>query len=94
MRTDRIEWDDAKARLNLAKHRVSFETAMAVFEDPYGLIQADDEAAEERWQTIGLAHSKLLCVIWTERHGTVIRIISARKANRKEQDRYVRQARS
>ena len=94
MRNDRFEWDDDKARLNLAKHKVSFDTASAVFDDPNAIIEADDEPDEERWHTIGLAISNLLYVIWTERHGNIIRIISARKANRDEEDRYYRQART
>ena len=93
MRNDRFEWNDDKAWLNLAKHKISFETATAVFDDPYAVIEADDEPGEERWQTIGLAAQNMLFVIWTERHGNIIRIISARKANRQEEDRYYRQAR-
>ncbi len=93
MRNDRFEWDDDKAWLNLAKHKVSFETATAVFDDPNAVIDADDEPDEERWQTIGLASNNILFVIWTERHGNIIRIISARKANSLEQDRYYRQTR-
>ena len=94
MRNHRFEWDDGKARLNLAKHKVSFETATVVFDDPNAIIETDNEPDEERWKTIGLSPDNLVFVIWTERHGTIIRIISARKANRHEEDRYYRQARS
>jgi uncharacterized DUF497 family protein len=92
MRDGQFEWDDEKARKNLAVHRVSFQTATAVFADINALVEADDEASEERWQTIGLASSQMLFVVWTERHGDVIRIISARRATRHEEDRYFRQA--
>lgn len=92
MRSDRFEWDDEKARINLAKHKVSFERATAVFDDENALIDADDESEEERWRTIGLDADRVLVVIWTERRNSVFRIISARKANRYEQDRYHRQA--
>ena len=89
---DRFEWDDDKARSNLAKHGVQFEDACLAVDDPNALIEADDEPCEERRQTIGLAVDQLLFVIWTERHGNIIRIISARKADREEQNRYYRQA--
>ena len=92
MRNDRFEWDDGKAWLNLAKHRVSFETATAVFDDPNALIQADDELGEERWQTIGLVHGIIVILvahsIRFESGTEVVRIISARKANSKERNRY------
>ena len=92
MRNDRFEWDDDKARLNLRKHGVDFEDACRAIDDPNALIEADDEPDEERWQTIGLAADQVLFVIWTERHGNIIRIISARKATREEENRYNRQA--
>jgi uncharacterized protein len=94
MKNDRFEWDDEKARRNLAYHKVSFETASDVFDDPNALIEVDDEPDEDRWQTIGVSSTQVLFVIWTERYGNIIRIISARKANRHEEDRYYRQARS
>jgi uncharacterized protein len=93
MRNDRFEWDDDKAHLNLRKHGVDFEDACLAVDDPNALIEADDEPAEERWQTIGLSVDQVLFVVWTERHGNITRIISARTANRQEQDRYYRQAR-
>ena len=92
MRNERFEWDDEKAWLNRAKHKVSFERATAVFDDNNALNEADDEPSEERWQTIGFDAARILVVIWTERRNNVIRIISARKANRNEEDRYYRQA--
>jgi uncharacterized protein len=93
MRNDRFEWDDDKARTNLRKHGVYFEDACLAVDDANALIEADDEPAEERWQTIGLSVDQVLFVVWTERHGNIIRIISARTANRYEEDRYYRQAR-
>lgn len=94
MRNDRFEWDDEKARANLAKHNVSFATAISAIDDPNALIEFDhSEPAEDRWRTTGIAGLNVLVVIWTERVGNRIRIISARKANRHEEDRYYRQAR-
>ena len=93
MRSDRFEWDDEKARRNLAFHKVSFERAAAVFDDSNALVEADDEPEEERWRTIGMGANQVLFVVWTERYANIIRIISARKADRHEEDRYYRQAR-
>jgi uncharacterized DUF497 family protein len=50
----RFEWDEAKNRRNLAKNRISFETAKLVFEDPHALsIQDRAVENEERWQPLG-----------------------------------------
>lgn len=51
----RFEWDDAKDRRNLTKHRISFETANLVVEDPHALSVPDRIVEdEERWQTLGM----------------------------------------
>ena len=93
MRNERFEWDDEKARKNLLKHGVSFEEAALALDDASAIIEIDDsDPYEERWRTIGLAWESILFVVSTERHGGIIRIISARTANRNEQDRYNRQA--
>ena len=88
-----FDWDDAKNRSNLRKHGVSFDTASLVFDDPYALMLQDRfENGEERWQAIGrIADSVVLVVAHTvkARAGTeVIRIMSARKADRRERKRY------
>jgi uncharacterized protein len=50
----RFEWDDAKNQRNLAKHKVRFETAVLVFDDPCSLTQRDEATdEEERWITLG-----------------------------------------
>jgi len=57
----RFEWDEEKNRANIRKHRVSFDTAKIVFEDPRQLsIQDRYEGGEERWQTIGLVRGTRL----------------------------------
>ena len=89
MRDDSFEWDDNKAANNLRKHGVSFVEASTVFADPAGIDEEDDDPDEERWKRIGLTQSGLLSVIYTER-ASRIRIISARKATRHEQDSYSR----
>ena len=88
-----FEWDERKAASNLAKHGVAFETAKGVFYDPYALLDDDcSDPAEERWRIIGHTQGGVLFVVYTERHADNIRIISARRATRHEQDSYYRQA--
>ena len=87
-----FEWSVAKARANLKKHGVSFEDAQSVFYDEYAR-QFDDEAhsdKEERFIMLGMSiRSNVLVICHCERSGGhVIRIISARKATRKEQKFY------
>jgi hypothetical protein len=85
-----FEWDPQKAAANLAKHRVSFEDAATVFGDPLGRMMADPRhsAEEERLVLPGLSQDKhLLAVMYVDR-GAAIRIISARRATRRERRDY------
>lgn len=92
----RFEWDPAKARSNERKHGVGFEIASHVFEDSHALVEQDRiEGGEQRWQTLGLVGEVLLLLVaHTVRFedeteaAEVIRIISARKADRKERQHY------
>ena len=93
IRKMRFEWDQEKNRANLAKHKVSFETALSVFYDPFALsIQDRVVDGEERWQTSGLIDGVILLIVahtWTDDDGDeVIRLISARKATRNERQAY------
>ncbi len=86
----RFEWDPAKAKRNLRKHRISFEEASSVFYDPLAATGADPDHSlgEERMITFGISSSgRLLVVAHTER-GDTIRIISARAATRHERKIY------
>ena len=88
-----FEWDPAKARENLKKHRVSFEMAVTVFDDSLHLSIVDSATArEERWVTIGLAADKRTLVVvhtYRARRGAeVLRIISARLATKHERRQY------
>ncbi len=87
-----FEWDSAKAAANFLKHGVSFEQAAYAFRDPFGIEWIDDSAdyGEERVILLGRSGGQLLSVVYTERHES-IRIISARKATKHEQDTYYRQ---
>lgn len=89
-----FEWDENKAESNWRKHRIEFTMAMQVFSDPYRVVKYDAAHGngEERWQTIGMVASApmVLMVVYTERdsEGEVIRLISARKANKDEHRTY------
>jgi uncharacterized DUF497 family protein len=98
----RFEWDPQKAARNLHKHGISFEIASHVFDDPFVLSYIEGiEHCEERWQTIGCVEGFLLVlVVHTIREEDedgaaieVIRIISAREADRKERKRYEEETR-
>jgi uncharacterized DUF497 family protein len=83
-----FQWDPAKARANLRKHRVDFADAVGVFDDPRALTLDDPHPGEERWVTLGLdTLGRLLVVCWTSRDDD-IRIISARPASRREMKQY------
>ena len=89
--TKKFEWDDRKATANRRKHDVAFEHAHQVFDDPYAIDGSDDDVDEERFTRLGFANGALLVVVYTERGGR-IRIISARKARRREQGDYFSQS--
>ena len=85
-----FEWDANKARLNLAKHGIRFEEATTVFGDALSATIFDPahSSAEDRFIILGRSHlDKLLVVVPTER-GDNIRIISARRASRRERKFY------
>jgi uncharacterized protein len=84
----RYEWDPAKAEANEKKHGVRFADAVAVFGDGRALTLDDRHAEEERYVTLGMdAFARLLVVVYTWR-GETIRVISARKATRRERAQY------
>ncbi len=88
-----FEWDPTKARVNLAKHGVDFETACRVWDDPLHVILPDRfEDGEERWHAIGMVGPVVLLIVVhnypdpeTDGH---VRIIGARKTTRQERKLY------
>ncbi|MBF0315993.1 MAG: BrnT family toxin [Oligoflexia bacterium] len=87
----KFEWDKSKALSNLQKHRVSFEEAATIFGDPRAVTipDLDHSDGEPREVTIGLSCNMIITVVsHTDRHGR-IRIISARRATKKEQRVYL-----
>ena len=98
----RFQWDPAKAASNLRKHGVSFEAAVRAFADPFALTEQDRvEDGEQRWQTLGVVEGYFLILVahvsWDEDEDglpiEIIRIISARSADRKERRRYAQENR-
>lgn len=85
-----FEWNREKAASNLSKHRVSFEEATTVFDDPFyvDFYDPDHSEDEERYLIVGESNQgRLLIVSYTER-GNSIRLISAREVTRTEQAAY------
>ena len=85
-----FEWDLKKAKTNMGKHGVSFEEASTAFKDTLSLTINDPlhSSDEKRLVLIGMSYNnRILVVVHTERGGN-IRIISARKATKKERKYY------
>ena len=84
-----FEWDDVKAQINKQKHGISFEQALKVFEDENRLEEIDEKHSENeiRYVSIGRVND-ILYVVYTERAENT-RLITARRANKKERTRYL-----
>jgi len=87
-----FEWDPAKAASNLRKHKVGFELAATIFQDPFmqSILDEDHSEFEQRWITMGHARDGRLLVVShtdarTEGDKISVRLISARPATRNEQ---------
>lgn len=89
-----FEWAEGKSLRNRDKHGVTFEEAASVFRDANAVEEYDEThtvPGEDRFRIIGLsAVPRLLLVVYCEREGDVIRIISARPANAQEREVYGR----
>jgi len=87
-----FEWDSEKAGSNFAKRGIPFELAITVFDDPFALTAPDERHStpdERREWLIGESDLGVLVVVFTScERGQTRRIISARRANRKERRRY------
>ena len=88
----RFDWDAAKAAANQKKHGISFEEARSVFYDEFAVLFHDEEHStiEDRFLLLGMSlQARLLLVCHCEREvGNLIRIISARRATRRESTFY------
>jgi uncharacterized DUF497 family protein len=87
-RSMNYQWDVTKARSNYKKHRVKFSDAVSVFSDTWAITIEDEVRGEERFIVLGIdAFGRILVIVFTLRDKE-IRIISARKATRKEIRQY------
>ena len=89
-----FDWDEDKNITNIKKHGISFDEAKTVFFDERAILFDDPEHSEdeERFLLLGMSEEANLCIVCHcyRESDTVIRLISARKATKKESDRYVR----
>jgi len=88
-----FEWDEAKAAKNKKKHKFEFKNIVEVFDDPFAITKQDRiEGGEYRWQTIGMTKNRLVVLvghtIYERKDVEIIRIMTARKADRKEREQY------
>ena len=90
----RFEWDPQKSLSNLNKHKISFEEAKSIYDDPLHLSILDERFSyfEERWITVGQSEEKRIVVFvnlyFDDSGEDVIRIISAREATQYERKQY------
>jgi uncharacterized DUF497 family protein len=82
-----FEWDENKRRINIKKHYLDFLDAIYVFRSPFLRLEAKTVEGESRWMAIGMLDDVCVTVIYTHR-GSVLRLISMRKARHSEQQRY------
>ena len=89
-----FEWDENKNLKNISKHGISFEEARTVFFDEQAILFDDPQHSdyEARFLLLGMSETANICIVCHcyRESDTVIRIISARKATKKEVEQYVR----
>ena len=87
--TMKFEWDEKKNTENIQKHHVDFNDAPDMFKNPmFVSLDTRKDYGEDRWIGIGLLKSRCVIVVFVERDDDVIRIISARKAEKHERETY------
>ena len=86
----RFTWDPEKAEINLRNHGISFAEATEAFVDPNADEDFDREHSDEepRYDLIGFSSRRLLFVVFKEEEDGIFRIISARKAEKKQRIKY------
>jgi len=84
-----FEWDGKKNQLNIRKHGIDFYDVPELFNQPMlSLLDNRGDYGEDRWIGIGIFSGLVGVVAYTERDGEIIRIISARKATKREVKAY------
>jgi uncharacterized DUF497 family protein len=84
----RFEWDPEKAASNLEKHGISFDEASSVFGDTLSMTRPDPRHEEPRYVTLGQSVTGALLVVAHTEEGGMIRLVSARRATRREREKY------
>jgi uncharacterized protein len=84
----RFEWDEAKRRSNIDKHRIDFLRATLIFDGRPHLELDSPRRSEKRFLRIAQLEGRLIAVAWTRRGKDVVRIISARRASDEEKRAY------
>ncbi|MCI0469717.1 MAG: BrnT family toxin [Nitrospirae bacterium] len=91
----KVEWDEKKNKANIEKHGISFREAYEIFEDPFIASSLDKrfDYYDERWVSFGITKSSKVIAVghlyWLSADGEeYIRIITARKATKKEREQY------
>jgi len=95
MKYNDFEWDDKKNEINIFRHDISFEEASTVFDDDYAVTLYDEEHSEyeDRFIVIGISENSFeltVCHCYRGENEDIVRIISARKANKIEHEIYER----
>lgn len=88
----KFEWDENKRRINLRKHRLDFRDAHLVFNnDAFVTEDPHDDYKETRYILQGMLQKYIIIIVFTIHDDDTIRIISMRKANKRERNSYVQQ---
>jgi uncharacterized protein len=91
----KYEWDAAKNTVNIEKHGIDFSEAHELFGgNRLIFLDARKDYGEERFITVGLISDRLIVAVYTQRQEEIIRIISIRKANSREKERYEKTVRN
>lgn len=86
-----LEWDEAKRRLNLIKHGIDFKDLHETFGLPMSITSdTRQDYREDRWIGIGLLRQSLIIIVFTERDQGPVRIISARKLRKNEEEKFTK----
>ncbi len=85
----KFEWDEDKNQENIRKHGFDFADAWEIFEAPMRTaLDTRANYGEDRWSGIGLLGNRIVVVVFTERGGGIIRMISLRKASKYERKKF------
>ena len=85
----KLEWDEHKNRVNIRRHRIDFADVHQLFDGPmFVTLDTRKDYGEDRFIGIGLLHAAVVVVVFVEKTADTIRIVSARKAEKHERERF------